>query len=114
MRLYRMSFVVGFAAGFVAGSRAGREKYDQIVSFAKTASEHPAVQQAAGQASTAAQNVGSQLQDKMPGVAQSVAQTITDHIPGMRNKGTNGDNGTTPTSESPFAATGSGQLRSTE
>jgi hypothetical protein len=114
MRLYRMSFVVGFAAGFVAGSRAGREKYDQIVSFAKSASEHPAVQQAAGQASTAAQNVGSQLQDKMPQVAQSVAHTITDHIPGMRNKDSGGNGGPSSKTESSFAATGSSQLHSTE
>jgi hypothetical protein len=111
MRLYRISFVAGFAAGFVAGSRAGREKYDQIVSFAKQASEHPAVQQAAGQASSAAQKVGSQIQDKMPGLAQSAAHTIGGKIPGMRNKGA-GDNGADQ--ESPFAATGTSQLRSTE
>jgi hypothetical protein len=112
MRLYRISFAAGFAAGFVAGSRAGREKYDQIVRFAKQASEHPAVQQAAGQASTAAQKVGSQIQDKMPGLAQSAAHTIGGKIPGMRGKGAS-DNGADQ--ESPFAATGStSKLRSTE
>jgi hypothetical protein len=111
MRLNRISFVAGFAAGYVAGARAGREKYDQIVSFAKQASEHPAVQQAAGQASSAAQKVSSQLQDKMPGLAQSAAQTIGGKIPGMRNKGT-GENGADQ--ESSFAATGSSQLRSTD
>ena len=46
MRLYRASFVAGFAAGFVAGARSGRETYDQIVKYAQTALEHPAVQQA--------------------------------------------------------------------
>src|SRR5262249_37164667 len=77
MRLYRISFVAGSAAGFVAGTRAGREKYDQMVRMAKAAAENPTVQQAAGtiqtQASTAAQKVGSQLHDKLPPIAHSAA-----------------------------------------
>ena len=31
-----MKFAVGLAAGYVLGSRAGREKYEQIVSAART------------------------------------------------------------------------------
>jgi hypothetical protein len=105
MRLYRASFVAGFAAGFVAGARSGKETYDQIVKYAKTAFEHPAVQQARGnvqtQATGLAQKVGGQLADRMPQLAQSAAHTVTDRIPGMRRTG-NGDKSSSE--DSTFAA----------
>ncbi len=114
MRLYRASFVAGFAAGFVAGARSGKETYDQIVKYAKTAIEHPAVQQARGtvqtQATGLAQKVGGQLADKMPQVAHSAAQSVTNRIPGMRRTD-NGDKASTraeastSAEASPFAAT---------
>ena len=95
MRLYRASFVAGFAAGFVAGARSGRETYDQIVKYARTAFEHPAVQQARGtvqtQATGLAQKVGGQLADRVPQMAQSAAHSVTDRIPGMRPRVDNGD-----------------------
>ncbi len=104
MRLYRASFIAGFAAGFVAGARSGKETYDQIVKYAKTAFDHPAVQQARGtmqtQATGLAQKVGGQLADKMP----SAAHSVTDRIPGMRRTD-NGNKTTSSTEASPFAAT---------
>ena len=30
---YRATFLAGFAAGFVVGTRAGRERYEQIVNM---------------------------------------------------------------------------------
>jgi hypothetical protein len=104
MRLYRASFVAGFAAGFVAGARSGKETYDQIVKYAKTAFDHPAVQQARGTVQNQAQKVGGQLADKMPQVAQSAAHSVTDRIPGMRRTD-NGDKTSTGTEASPVAAT---------
>jgi hypothetical protein len=105
MRLYRASFVAGFAAGFVAGARSGKETYDQIVKYAKTAFEHPAVQQARGtvqtQATGLAQKVGGQLADRMPQMAQNAAHSVTDRIPGMRRT----DNGSSTTETSSFATT---------
>jgi hypothetical protein len=41
-----LTFAAGLAAGYVLGTRAGREKYDQIVQGAKNVSEHPTVVQA--------------------------------------------------------------------
>jgi BRCT domain type II-containing protein len=94
MRLYRLSFIAGFAAGFVAGTRAGREKYDQMVKLAKTAAENPTVQQAAGAiqaqastlASTTAQKVGGQLHDKVPQMAHNAAHTVGERIPGFKHR----------------------------
>ncbi len=40
--------VVGFVAGYVLGSKAGRERYEQIIRLSSKAADHPAVQGAAG------------------------------------------------------------------
>lgn len=39
---------LGAAIGYVLGSRAGRERYEQIKRWSARASDHPAVQGAAG------------------------------------------------------------------
>jgi hypothetical protein len=94
MGMYRMAFAAGFATGYVVGTRAGRERYEQIVKLARQTAEHPAVQQAAGvvqaQATGLAQKVGGQLQEKVPQVAHSAAHSVGSHIAGMRNKNGNG------------------------
>lgn len=112
MGFHRMAFVAGFAAGFVAGTRAGREKYDQMVKFARTTAENPSVQQAAGvvqaQATGLAQKVGGQIQEKFPQLAHSAVHSVGGHIPGMKNKNGNGgsaSNGRKGSSNgSPFGA----------
>jgi hypothetical protein len=48
MRTYKVTFVSGLAAGYVLGTRAGRERYDRLRKFVRSASDNPAVQQAAG------------------------------------------------------------------
>jgi len=123
MHLYRISFAAGLAIGFVLGTRAGRERYDQMVKFAKSTAENPTVQQAAGaiqaQAtelfSTAVQKVGGQLHDRVPHMAQSAAHSVGERIPGLKHKdghrdasangGMGGDDGR------PFAATANSHLQ---
>jgi hypothetical protein len=113
MGLHRMAFVAGFATGFVVGTRAGREKYDQMVKFARATAENPSVQQAAGvvqaQATGLAQKVGGQLQAKVPQLAHSAVHSVGGHIPGMKNKNGHGssasDGGKGASNGSPFAAT---------
>ena len=123
MYLYRVTFVAGLAIGFIAGSRAGRERYDQMVRFARTTAENPAVQQAAAaiqaQAtdvlSSAARKVGDGLQEHVPHLAHSAVHTVGDHIPGMkhRNAHRNGNGQQTAdggAGSSPFAATTNSHL----
>ena len=43
MKVFKLA--AGFAAGYVLGSRAGRDKYEQIVATARKAQNHPAVTQ---------------------------------------------------------------------
>jgi hypothetical protein len=41
-------FLLGVAAGYVLGSRAGRQRYEQIVRAYRQLVDHPVVQGAAG------------------------------------------------------------------
>lgn len=125
MYKYRATFISGLAIGYVLGTRAGREKYDQMVKLAKSTAENPTVQQAAGaiqaQAtgllSTAAQKVGGQLHDRVPQMAQSAAHSVGDRIPGLKNKngqGAAGANGRKRASDGrPFAASSNSHARPT-
>jgi hypothetical protein len=42
------TFLLGVAAGYVLGSRAGRQRYEQIMRTYRRAVDHPMVQGAAG------------------------------------------------------------------
>ncbi|MCW2530092.1 MAG: hypothetical protein JWM76_4952 [Pseudonocardiales bacterium] len=44
----KLSFLIGAAAGYVLGARAGRERYETIVSFARKVSGSQTVQATAG------------------------------------------------------------------
>jgi hypothetical protein len=122
MRLYRLSFIAGFAAGFVFGTRAGREKYDQMVKLAKTAAENPTVQQAAGAiqsqastlASTTAQKFGGQLHDKVPQMAQHAAHTVGERIPGLKHRNASGTHHNGSGDGHPYTASTDGHIGPSE
>lgn len=73
---YRFGFLTGAAVGYVLGTRAGRERYEQIMRLSRTVAENPTIQEAAGilraragdLAGTARQRVGDKVYDKVPGV----------------------------------------------
>lgn len=44
----KATFLVGLAIGYVLGTRAGRERYEQIVRAAQRVRSNPTVQEAAG------------------------------------------------------------------
>ncbi|HKD97557.1 MAG TPA: hypothetical protein VKB69_08120 [Micromonosporaceae bacterium] len=44
----RTTFIAGLAVGYVLGSRAGRERYDQMVAAAKRVMENPTAREAGG------------------------------------------------------------------
>src|SRR5438128_483662 len=44
----KLLFLGGLAVGFVVGTRAGREKYEELVQTARKVKESPTVQEAAG------------------------------------------------------------------
>lgn len=46
---YRVVFLTGFAAGYVLGARAGRHRYEQIVSGVRSILGRPEVERLAGE-----------------------------------------------------------------
>ena len=117
MHLHRITFTAGFAAGFVAGTRAGRERYDQMVKLAKTATESPAFQQAAGaiqaQATGLLSTAGQKVADGVPQLAHSALHKVEEHVPLLRNRDGHGPsaNGKAGAqNQRPFAATTNSHL----
>jgi hypothetical protein len=108
----RLSFVAGLAIGFVAGTRAGRERYDQMMQAAKTAKDSPTFQQAAGKIQTQASGLLSSAGQKAPGLAQSAMHTVSDRVPLLKNRGSEGTgNGKSADSHS-VPASGNGHSKS--
>jgi hypothetical protein len=122
MKLYRLTFVAGLAAGFVAGTRAGRERYDQMVKIAKATKENPTFQQAAGtiqaQATSLLSSAGHMVAEVGPQLAHTAKHTVEDHVPLLRHRNgqdraeANGKKGAD--SGRPFAPTSNSHLGPTK
>jgi hypothetical protein len=83
----RITFLAGFAAGFVAGTRAGRERYEQMVKLGRKAVENPTVRQATRAAGAKAteltKTAGQKAADRMPKLAETAKNTASKvRIPG--------------------------------
>jgi hypothetical protein len=73
MRYQRAVFAAGVAVGFIVGSRAGRERYDQIVKYSKKAWRSPPVQRASAAASAKAVDVSKAAAAKATNLTKSAA-----------------------------------------
>ena len=112
---YRAMFFVGLAVGFVLGTRAGRERYEQMKTLARRATDNPAVQQAAGAAAaqatglakTATNKVADTVQQRKPAFADTAIRKASERFPGWRDKraGTGAEPGAGTAAE-PGAGTG--------
>lgn len=122
MHLNRITFAAGLAIGFVAGTRAGRERYDQMVKMAKATKENPKFQQAASTAQSQATDLlnsaGKKVAEGAPRLAQSAMHTVGGKVPLLKHHDGNGQapaNGKDEAaSERPFAATSKSHQRSTD
>ena len=85
----KITLLVGGAVGYVLGTRAGRERYEQIVSQAKGLWENPKVQEQANKAQSLAKQKGSEVQDKVQdkvsssgdnGSSQTVSATVPEPV----------------------------------
>ncbi len=65
----KLMFLTGLGVGYVLGSRAGRERYDQIVRTARKVKENPTVQEAAGV-----------LQAQAGGMISTAKDTVSDKL----------------------------------
>jgi hypothetical protein len=73
---YRASFVIGFAVGFVVGTRAGRERYDQMVKYSRQVAGSPAVQKATVTIKEKTTELSKTAMAKAPDVAKSAGQQV--------------------------------------
>jgi hypothetical protein len=73
MGFHRATFVVGLAVGFIIGSRAGRERYDQIVKYTRKAVESPPAQRASQAISAKATDLSKTAGAKAASLSKSAA-----------------------------------------
>jgi hypothetical protein len=83
MQRYRMTFLTGLAVGFVLGARAGRERYEQIKRAARSVTDSPAAQQAAGAVQAQAANLAKATKQK---AADALPGKVTSYVPGLRQR----------------------------
>lgn len=55
--MMKLSFVLGLGVGYVLGSKAGRQRYEQLLRSWRQVRENPAMQEAAGLVQARAENV---------------------------------------------------------
>jgi hypothetical protein len=65
----KLMFLAGLGAGFVLGTRAGREKYEELVQAARKVRDNPTVQEAAGV-----------VQEQANKIVSGGKQTVTDKL----------------------------------
>ena len=107
----RVTFLAGFAAGFVVGTRAGRERYEQMVKLSRKAVEHPAVQQAGRTAGAKASDLTKVARQKAAESFPKLAETARSGT--SRTKTGADQDGGTASQAGSGAGTGGGQLNQT-
>ena len=76
--MLKIPFVLGLGVGYVLGARAGRERYEQIMTLAQRTKENPTVANAAGAVMHRGEEVFS-------GAKNKVAEKAPDWVPGSRS-----------------------------
>ena len=72
----KMTMLVSGGIGYVLGARAGRERYEQIVTLTQKVKGNPTVQATARQAADVAKDAAPVVKDKVAGVADAAAQKV--------------------------------------
>jgi len=76
----KIMLLAGGAVGYVLGTRAGRERYDQIVTQAQGVWNNPKVQEKASQAQDLAKDKAPVVKDKVSGAASSATSAAKDKV----------------------------------
>ena len=91
----KLALAAGFAAGYVLGSKAGRQRYEEIVAQARKVAGNQTVQSTAGVLQTQASDVVSKVKDS--DVVTKAKQAV--------GRGSSDDTSTTSTYTPPSAST---------
>ncbi len=73
---YRAMFVAGLAVGFVLGTRAGRERYEQMVKYGRQVAESPTVQKVTKTVTTKTTEFTKTAAAKAPDVAKAATAQV--------------------------------------
>lgn len=79
-----MKFLLGMAVGYVLGSRAGRERYEDIVAVARRVAGSQTVQATAGVLQAQAQEAAERAKMRLSGRAPSWQRSSTASVNGHR------------------------------
>jgi hypothetical protein len=77
----KLLLLVAFAAGYVLGAKAGRQRYEQIMSAANRVKEDPHVRSAASTVAETAREQAPVVKDKVTAVAGAAASAASAHSP---------------------------------
>jgi len=86
----KLMLLVAFALGYVLGSRAGRERYDQIMGAVDKVRQDPRVQQKTQQAVDAAKQQAPVVADKVTSAATTAASAAASKVTGSHGSHENG------------------------
>ena len=77
----RVTFLAGLAVGFVFGTRAGRERYEQMVKLTRQAADSPAVRNATRTARATATSLtkaaGQKAAEQMPKITETAKNSAS-------------------------------------
>ena len=82
----KATFLAGLAVGFVAGARAGRERYEQIVTASRKVAENPTVQKATKATGTKATELTKVAKDKAAERVPKLTETAKSGASKMRGQ----------------------------
>jgi hypothetical protein len=107
----KSTFLIGAATGYVLGTRAGRERYEQIMQMSRRLWENPTVQQKVGDvedmASQTARSKGQDLQARLTDTAKGLASTAKHKATEFKDShGGSSHASTSPLSTSPVTTVG--------
>ncbi len=88
---YRAVFLAGAAAGYVLGTRAGRERYEQIVRLSRKIAENPRVQETAGVLREQAGSLADAAREKLSDKVQAVGGRVQERVPGLQRHEVQGE-----------------------
>ena len=75
----RLSFLLGVGVGYVLGSRAGRERYEDIVAIARRVAGSQTVQATAGVVQAQLQELTDQARQRLHGRPSGVPASVNGH-----------------------------------
>jgi hypothetical protein len=78
---YRAMFAAGFVVGFIAGTRAGRERYEQIVKYSRKIAGSPPVQKATHTVTVKTTEFTKTAVAKAPDLVMSAKQKAAHRLP---------------------------------